>query len=911
MSSEYNEDLIRQLEEKVIRLEEANRALVARESQLRAMFDLTPNLVIRTDSDGALIDVNPSGLRMLEAETLEGILGRCVFSLVMPEFRDAVRDLTERVCRGERGKLEFQIEGLKGTRCCLDMYAVPRWDEALQKTTMLGIAVNVTAHKQAEQTLSKIETRWRLAADRSNTGMWDWDLLTNEVYFSPIWKRQIGYADDEVTDSMEFWKNSLHPDDVDRKLAEAKACLEEPWKTYESEFRMRHKNGSYRWILSKGSLLADEKGRPVRMLGSHVDITERKNVEEQLRLSEERYRSLVEVSPDAILIHRDGRFRFVNQAAVRLFKAKSADEIVGQPLRDFIAPEHHELIGERTATMVSTGKAAPMVAYRLICCDGTSVWGDISATPFFDVDGSSIQVVVHDITERRKLEQHRRVLARAIEQTTEAVIISDPDSRIVYANPAFERVSGFSSEEVQGKHMDKLLRRGKTPPDMLADLKTAINAGNSWSGNMALDRKDGTTFEGDVSVTPLRDSHGRTLNFVAVGRDITRERQLERQFQQAQKMEAIGRLAGGVAHDFNNLLTIMIACCDLLSESVPENTESHRRIADIQQACDRAKSLTLQLLTFSRKHMPTLGAVRVNEVVADTSKLLRHLIGEDVELETMLQSDLPAIYSDNGQMGQIIMNLAVNARDAMPNGGRLVIRTLSVDLDQAFVTRHSDARPGLHVLLEVSDSGSGMDSNTLSLLFEPFFTTKEAGQGTGLGLSTVYGIVKKTGGFITVSSEVGYGTTFKIYLPAIVAPMPVEDAPVQRSVSAQQQRILLVEDDPSLRTLITAVLERAGFSVIAAANGQEVLSRGAAVAVPDLLLTDIVMPGMNGFELSREFLKMHPSTKVLFMSGYTDDRLMPLNMEDVSADYIQKPFTREQLVTKILHFFAGPVPQDA
>jgi two-component system, cell cycle sensor histidine kinase and response regulator CckA len=911
MPSEYNEDHIRQLEEEVIRLKEANRALTARESQLRAMFDLTPNLVIRAACEGALLDVNPSGMRMFEAESLEGIIGRSLFSVVMPEFRDAVRGLAERVCRGEHATLEFQIAGLKGTPCCLSMYAVPQWDEALQKTTMLGIAVDTTVHKRAEQSLRKIETRWRLAADRSNTGMWDWDLLTNEVYFSPIWKRQIGYADDEAPNSMEFWKENLHPDDVERTLAQLAACLEKPWQRYESEFRLRHKNGSYRWILSKGSLLADEKGRQVRMLGSHVDITERKNVEEQLRLSEERYRSLVEVSPDAILIHRDGRFRFVNQAAVRLFKAESAAQIVGQPLHDFIAPEHHELLGERIATMVSTGKPAPIVAYRLICCDGTSVWGDISATPFFDVDGSSIQVVVHDITERRKLEQHRRVLSRAIEQTTEAVIISDHDSRIIYANPAFERVSGFSSGDVEGKHMDKLLRRGKTPLDMLADIRTVINAGNSWSGNMALYRKDGTTFEGDVSVTPLRDSFGRTLNFVAVGRDITRERQLERQFQQAQKMEAIGRLAGGVAHDFNNLLTIMIACCDLLAESAPANTESHRRIADIQQACDRAKSLTLQLLTFSRKHMPTLGAVRINDVVADTSKLLRHLIGEDVELETMLQSDLPAIYSDNGQVGQIIMNLAVNARDAMPNGGRLVIRTLSVDLDQAFVKRHSDARPGLHVLLEVSDSGSGMDSNTLALLFEPFFTTKGAGQGTGLGLSTVYGIVKKAGGFITVSSEVGFGTTFKIYLPAIVAPIPVEDAPVQRSASAQRQRIVLVEDDSSLRTLITAVLDRAGFSVIAAANGEEVLGLGPAMDAPDLLLTDIVMPGMNGFELSREFLKMHPSTKVLFMSGYTDDRLMPLNMEDVSADYIQKPFTREQLVTKILHLFAGPVPQDA
>jgi len=277
----------------------------------------------------------------------------------------------------------------------------------------------------------------------------------------------------------------------------------------------------------------------------------------------------------------------------------------------------------------------------------------------------------------------------------------------------------------------------------------------------------------------------------------------------------------------------------------------------------------------------------------------------------VLQSDLPSIYSDNGQIGQIIMNLAVNARDAMPNGGRLMIRTLSVDLDAAFVKRHSDARTGLHVLLEVSDSGSGMDSNTLSLLFEPFFTTKGAGEGTGLGLSTVYGIVKKAGGFITVSSEVGYGTIFKIYLPAIVAALPVEDVPVQRSVGAQQQRILLVEDDPSLRTLITAVLNRAGFTVITAANGQEALDRGPAIREPDLLLTDIVMPGMNGFELSREFLKLHPSTKVLFMSGYTDDRLMPLNMEDSSADYIQKPFTREQIVAKILNLFAGPVTQDA
>jgi PAS domain S-box-containing protein len=500
-----------------------------------------------------------------------------------------------------------------------------------------------------------------------------------------------------------------------------------------------------------------------------------------------------------------------------------------------------------------------------------------------------------------RLTQLHQRLSAAIEQAAESVIITDTEGAIIYVNPAFEAVSGYSPTEAIGRN-PRFLKSAQQDAAVYKELWVTIKAGQVWRGRLVNKKKDGTLYTEEATISPVRDERGVIVNFVAVKRDVTRELQLEEQYYQAQKMESIGRLAGGVAHDFNNLLTSMIGHTWLALELLPPAEPARGDLKVVLQNAERAAGLTRQLLAFARRQVIEPRLLNLNELILNMDKMLRRLIGEDIELATAVAPDLGRVRADPGQVEQVLLNLAINARDAMPRGGKLTIETANVELDETYTHQHHGVEPGAYVMLAVSDTGIGMDAATQARIFEPFFTTKTQGQGTGLGLATVYGIVKQSGGDIWVYSEPGRGTTFTIYLPRLpeTTPLPEAQPNPPAEMPAGTETVLLVEDEEAVRALARQVLELNGYTVLAASNGAEALRLSEQHREPiHLLVTDVVMPHMSGHELAERLAAQHPEMKVLYMSGYTDQAIGPHGVLEPGSFFLQKSFTPSTLVQTV------------
>ncbi|MHC5034561.1 MAG: ATP-binding protein, partial [Planctomycetota bacterium] len=501
---------------------------------------------------------------------------------------------------------------------------------------------------------------------------------------------------------------------------------------------------------------------------------------------------------------------------------------------------------------------------------------------------------------RAQFNAERQRLGAAIEQTAESVIITDTEGTIVYVNPAFELVTGYHRAEVIGRN-PSLLNSGEQDAAFYQELWSTINTGKVWHGRFVNKRKDDTLYTADTTITPVRNGNRAIVNYVAVSRDVTRELQLEEQYRQAQKMEAVGLLAGGIAHDFNNLLTAINGFAELMQFQLTPDDSLYELAGKILGSGRRAASLTRQLLAFSRKQLIEPKVLNINSVVAEIEKMLKRIIGEHIQMETTLAPDLWPAKVDPAQFEQVVVNLAVNARDAMPEGGRLTIATANVVLDEEFVAEHVEMEPGEYVLLSVSDTGMGMSSEVKAHLFEPFFTTKRLGEGTGLGLATVHGIVKQSGGHIWVESEEGRGTIFTIYLPRTHdAKSALAYSKVEADVPSGSETILLVEDDPQVRELAHRVLQEQGYTVLEASNGEEALELLTSHTGPiDLLLTDVVMPGMSGKALADQLLRTQPDLRAIFMSGYTDEAIAHHGVLDPDVAFLQKPFSPTILARKV------------
>jgi two-component system cell cycle sensor histidine kinase/response regulator CckA len=624
-----------------------------------------------------------------------------------------------------------------------------------------------------------------------------------------------------------------------------------------------------------------------------------------LRESEDRYRSLVTTSPDAFTMSTlDGTMALCNQRAAELFGYGSAEKLIGNACRSLIAPSDKQTMEGYLSELLNGGVIrARLLRFRRR--DGSEFQGEVSATLTRGGDGKPTgwMALTRDISQRVRDEERLRLLAQALQGAGDCINITDPEDVILYVNDAFLRTYEYEESEIVGQHIT-LLRPREIPNNALGD-PPPLPLMDGWRGEFWNCSKSGRVFPISLATSVVHDDTGRPIAAIGVARDITERKQaeearakLEEQLRQAQKMESIGRLAGGVAHDFNNILTVINGYSDLAMRRLRPEGTMLTYLKQIRRSGEQAAALTQQLLAFSRKQIiqPSLLDMRVT--IIGSADMLRRLVGEDVEVATYADEHLGMVMADPVQIEQVVMNLAINARDAMPDGGQLTIRLSNHDLEEG---SEEEVPPGPYVLLSIADTGMGFDEETRAHLFEPFFTTKEKGKGTGLGLSTVYGIVQQSQGWIRVHSELGKGSTFNIYLPRMSG--EVEQPEVLKAAPAAaggNETLLLVEDQDDLRVMAKSVLEEQGYRILEAANGEDALQLIHNFSDPiDLLVTDVVLPGINGRQLAEQFAGMRSGAKVLYTSGYSDDVIADRGVLDPGVAYIPKPYTPEGLAERV------------
>jgi two-component system cell cycle sensor histidine kinase/response regulator CckA len=672
------------------------------------------------------------------------------------------------------------------------------------------------------------------------------------------------------------------------------------------EIRILRGDGTDGYVRMSSAPVLDEEQKVVAAVAIVVDVTEQRQAERAVRSTDERLRFVAKATTDVIW-DWDLRTNSVvwNDSVEAVFGHKQQrihPEITWW--QEHLHPEDRERVVTGLQAVLDEGGSSWSDRYRYRRADGS--YANVTDRGYIARDDMGLPIrmiaAISDVTERTRSEAAIRFQAQLLNAVQQAVVATDPEGIVIFWNKFAENLYGWTTEEAIGKTIQEL-----TPAPFLRDHGAEIvergAAGESWTGEFLVQGKTGKPFPALLTTSPVLDESGSVLGFVRVSIDLTERRNLEEQFRQSQKMDAVGRLAGGIAHDFNNLLTVIRLNTEIIIDGFDPGDPRGDDVRQIRSAAERASSLTRQLLAFSRKQILQPRVLDLNTVVATVEPMLRRLIGEDITI--LSQSGARGyVVADPGQLEQVLVNLVVNARDAMPAGGRISIETKNAELDEVYSSDHAPVVPGRYVMLAVSDNGVGMDHDTREHAFDPFFTTKEAGKGTGLGLATVYGIVKQSGGYVWIYSEPGHGTAVKLYFPEVSSAEAFGSTGEHKSSDPAADRgsetILVVEDEDSVRGLTCRILERQGYRVIAAHHGREAVE--IASTEPgriDLVLTDIVMPGMNGRGLVERLAGIRPAIKSLYMSGYTDDDIIRRGFIEPSKSFLQKPFTSEALLQTV------------
>lgn len=771
---------LRQQAEKALRVSEANLRKAQEIAKLGSwLIDLSDGTTSWSEEMYRIYGVSPETFTP-DAESF--------INLILPDDRPAMDEwIRAYFAREGPDEVEFRVVRPDGTIHFISAQGGVITGADGRLTHLAGTAHDITERKQAEKALRESTERLSLLVEGTGTGLWDWDLATNQVHYSHKWKQLLGYEEHEVADHLDEWRRLTHPDDIELTLAKVNAFLEQPRGGLEVEFRMRHKSGAYRWILSRATVRIGGDGKPAHLLGYHVDITDRKRAEEELLRSE---------------------------------------------------------------------------------------------------------------AEFRRLSQEFNGLLDAI---PDSLALIDTDLKVLWANRAAVETVGMTAEEVAGRHCYALWHNRASACDPCPVART-FTTGESQSETVT--GTEGSIW--DIRTVPLVDAQGRATRVIEVKRDITEHRRLEEQLRQAQKLEGIGQLAGGIAHDFNNVLGVVIGFAGILQMRIAEGDPLRHYADEIVLAGERGAELTRQILAFSRKQVVDLKPARLNDVVRGLEKMLRRLLPESIDIVHDLSGEDLGILADASQLGQVLINLVSNARDAIVGSGKIGIATERSAIDRSFVDSYGYGEPGEYAVLTVSDSGHGMDEVTRARIFEPFFTTKELGKGTGLGMAVVHGIVKQHRGFVNVYSEVGKGTVVRIYLP-LTAGAGTEGltAPAEAPVVGGSETILVAEDDVVLRKLSRAVLGQHGYTVIDAEDGQDAVAKFAANKdAIRLVILDGLMPKMGGVEALAEIRRLNPGVKALFMSGYDDNIFSKAGLRNEAA-FIQKPVMPVDLLRKVREVLDG------
>lgn len=771
----------------------------------------------------------------------------------------------------------------------------------------LADAVHIVLERARQrQAVKEADTRYQSLFERIPVGIYRSTSAGQFLEANPALVQMLGYPD----------KDSLLAANLSDLYVNTEAGLH--WQTFleseglarKVEVPLRRRDGLTFWAQCSARAVRGNRGEILYYEGSVVDISDRKLAEEALRESENRLRSIVENEPECVkVVAPDGTLLEMNSAGLAMIEAESAEAVVGQSVYPLVAPEHQEAFRNLTESVCRGNKGT--LEFEVVGLKGTRRWVETHAVPFGNgsTEKFSLLGISRDVTDRRRAEEALRRSEASYRSLVEGapygIYRSTADGKFQSVNPALVHMLGYDSEE------ELLTLDMSTDVYQVASERTHLLEvfRERFEGvEVQWKRKDGTPITVRLSGRAVCAEPGDSSYFEGIAENVTEQRVLEHQLRLAQKMEAVGQLAGGIAHDFNNLLGVIIGYSEILTDRLDTASPLRNHAEEIKKAGNRAATLTRQLLAFSRQQVLQPRVIDLNSVVADLEKMLRRLISEDVELVTVFEPALGQVKADPGQIEQVLMNLAVNARDAMPHGGKLIIETLNTEVDQAYARRRPLVRPGRYVVVAMSDTGVGMDAKTQTHIFEPFFTTKEQGKGTGLGLATVYGIVKQSGGFIWVYSELGKGTTFKIYLPrideAVEAAGRDQDEP---EVARGSETILLVEDADSLRELTREFLQSSGYIVLDAADSTTAMQLSKQHKGPiHLLLTDVVMPGLSGRQLAERLTNLRTGMKVIYMSGYTDDAIVHHGVLERGTVLIQKPFTRVALTQKVREVLGVP-----
>ncbi len=864
-------------------------------AKYRHMFENIQDVYYEAHLDGTILEVSPS-VERISGYRRDELIGNSLLNIHGSE------EQRSRVLQAIRkyGLIEdYEVVALDrdGTPIQCAITARLICDNAGKPLKTCGTLRDISDRKKMEADLIKSETRFRMIYEWAPVMMHSIDRNGVIRNVNNKWLEEIGYQKDEVIG------RSIDMVLTDGSREHLHSVMPSFWRRgriSDVAYTYVRKNGTMMDVVLDSVVVADNEWGEVS-LSVIRDVTDQKRMEAELRESEQRYRTLFERAGDGIIVvdvegDQAGKIVSANHVAAEMH-GYQIEEFLTLSMSDLDTPEEaNRMTG--LFRQIRQGQLIKTEHYHARK-DGTVLHIELSAG-LIEIDGHKYSLSINrDITERKKAEAERLLLAKAIEQAAESVEIVDSDGRIVYVNPAFERTSGYSRTELVGQR-PSVLAAGKNDEALYREMWATIKNGEIWTGNLINKRKDGKLFEEEVTISPVKDEFGRSVNYVAVKRDVTNEVLLQKQLLEAQKMEAVGTLAGGIAHDFNNLLQIISGFAEMALFDITENQTGYSELNEIRHAARSAAELTQGLLTFSRRVENKLRPVDLNQELERLTRMLNRTLPKMIKIEMNLAEPLCTVNADPAQLQQVVMNLAVNARDAMDNGGTLLIETKNVYLDEEYCESHLGASPGNYVRLTISDSGIGMDEETRKHIFDPFFSTKEIGKGTGLGLSIAFGIVKGHGGDIICDTEPGAGTSFSIYLPALAAPHRETRKGHVSALAGGNETILLVEDEEPVQRLATQMLEKVGYSVLTATNGKE----GVEVFFRhreqiDLVILDLIMPEMGGRDCLRRILKSAPDTKVIVASGYAADGEIDAAVKEGARASIRKPYLARQMLETI------------
>ncbi len=778
---------------------------------------------------------------------------------------------------------------------------------ALPGGRVVALCTDVTARRRAEEEARRHEAQLQHLLATSPSVIYSLRLGPDGPAVATVSENLeavLGWSVADFADPL-TWGEKVHPEDRASALGAGPRVLAEGHVVH--GYRFRHRDGSWRWIRDELRLVRDAEGRPVEAVGSFSDVTRQREDEARFQESEQRFRRAFEDAPVGMaLVGLDERFLQVNQALCRIL-GHPARRLLEMTVPQVTHPDDVEAEESQKVRLLRGDGSAFQMEKRYLHADGHVVWGALSVSAVPGPDGKPLYYIgqLEDVTERRRAEEALRQseerFRALIEHATDLLVVFDEQGTITMTSPAVKEALGWAPEEMRGRpggdfiHPEDVPEAARVLAEVVASPSKAVRA------TVRLGHKDGSWRVVQSSLRSLVHLPA-VRGIVSNGRDITEQRQLEERLLQAQKLESVGRLAGGVAHDFNNLLVAILGYAQFLEEGIRAGRPSLDDLAEIREAGERARDLTRQLLAVARRQVLEPVVMDLNGVLRDAERLLRRVLGEDVALTVIPAADLWRVRADPAQIQQVTLNLAMNARDAMPQGGRLVLETANVELDEGYARAHPGVPPGRYARLTVSDTGVGMSPEARAHLFEPFFTTKPPGEGTGLGLATVYGIVTQAGGHLSVHSQSGRGTSFEIYLPRTEEAEPGREPAAAAGEARGDETVLVVEDAPAVRELAVRALAEAGYQVLQAHHGREALAVAARAAGPvHLLLTDVVMPDMSGPELAEALGRARPGTRVLYMSGYTENTIVHHGVIDAGVSFLAKPFTPTSLLEKVRH----------